>query len=237
MKIGIFDSGIGGLTVLKKIIKKHPNCEYIYYGDIANMPFGDKNVDELKVISNRIIEFLMSKDVDIIVIACGTISSNLSDYLKRKYSIPIYDVISVTINYINNSNYNNIGVLCTKNTRNSGVFEKKVNKKINVISCNKLASLIEYNDLNVKSYIKKKLTKLKNSDLIVLGCTHYSIIRKKIEKYLNCRILDMSDYVNFRVNDNNNIFNLELYFSKTTPLLLNNVRNILKDYNYIIKSK
>ena len=99
MKIGIFDSGIGGLTVLKKIIKKHPNCEYIYYGDIANMPFGDKNVDELKVISNRIIEFLMSKDVDIIVIACGTISSNLSDYLKRKYSIPIYDVISVTINY------------------------------------------------------------------------------------------------------------------------------------------
>ena len=83
MKIGVFDSGIGGLTVLKRLIDKYPNNEYIYYGDTKNIPYGDKSIEELKVLASNIVEFLISKNVDMIVIACGTVSSNLSDYLKE----------------------------------------------------------------------------------------------------------------------------------------------------------
>ena len=148
MRIGVFDSGIGGLTVLKKIMKKYPNNEYIYYGDTKNMPFGDKSIDELKIISSNIIEFLIARKVDIIVIACGTISSNLLHYLKRKYSIPIYDIISGIVNYLNNSNYENISVLCTEQTKDSKIFETKINRKVKVISCRSLANLIEDNNIN-----------------------------------------------------------------------------------------
>ena len=76
MKIGVFDSGIGGLTVLKRLIDKYPNNEYIYYGDTKNIPYGDKSIEELKVLASNIVEFLISKNVDMIVIACGTVSSN-----------------------------------------------------------------------------------------------------------------------------------------------------------------
>ena len=84
MRIGVFDSGIGGLTVLKTLIKKYPNNEYIYYGDTKNLPYGNKSIEELKELSSNIIEFLLKKEVDIIVIACGTISSNLSRNIPSK---------------------------------------------------------------------------------------------------------------------------------------------------------
>ena len=100
MRIGVFDSGIGGLTVLKKLIKKYPNNEYIYYGDTKNIPFGDKSLDELKFISSNIIEFLISKKVDVIVIACGTVSSNLAEYLRNKYSIPIFHLEKKFFKYL-----------------------------------------------------------------------------------------------------------------------------------------
>lgn len=235
MKIGIFDSGIGGLTVLKKLIDKYPNSEYIYYGDTKNIPFGNKSIEELKIISNNIIEFLIGKGVDIIVIACGTISSNLANYLRKKYNIPIYDIISSVVDYINNSEYKNIGVLCTKQTKESKIFETKINKKVKVISCNHLASLIETN-IKVDLYLKEKLSKLNNNDVIILGCTHYPLVIDNIKKHTNTKILDMSDYLNLNIDKSIN-FKLELYFSKIDNNLLNNVKRILKNYKYTIKNK
>ena len=102
MRIGVFDSGIGGINVLKELIKKYPNNEYIFYGGTLNLPYGSKTIDELKLLASNIIDFLMSKDVDMIIIACGTISSNCYDYLCNKYDIPIYDIVYPTIRYINN---------------------------------------------------------------------------------------------------------------------------------------
>jgi glutamate racemase len=93
MKIGVFDSGIGGLTVLKALTEVSPNNEYIYFGDTLNLPYGEKKVDELKQSSNKIIEFLISHEVDAIVIACGTLSSTIYDSVKSKYDVKIYDDI------------------------------------------------------------------------------------------------------------------------------------------------
>ena len=132
MRVGVFDSGIGGLTVLKNIYKHYPNNEYIYFGDTLNLPYGNKTKEELNNLSSLDIEFLLSKKVDMIIIACGTISSNCIDYLKNKYNIPIYDIISPTINYLNNSNYQNIGVIATNATINSHIFKNNVNKEIDV---------------------------------------------------------------------------------------------------------
>lgn len=235
MKIGVFDSGIGGLTVLKKLIEKNPYSEYIYYGDTKNIPFGNKSIEELKTIASNIIEFLIGNDVDIIVIACGTISSNLTEYLKSKYDIPIYDIISGLVDYINNSEYKNIGILCTNQTKKSRIFETKINKKVNVVSCNHLASLIE-NNQNVDLYIQKKLSKLNNNDVIILGCTHYPLVIDIIRKYTNSKILDMSDYLKLDVDKSTN-FKLELYFSKVDQTLRNNIKKILGDYEYTIKNK
>ena len=228
MRIGVFDSGIGGLTVLKKIMKKYPNNEYIYYGDTKNMPFGDKSIDELKIISSNIIEFLIARKVDIIVIACGTISSNLLHYLKRKYSIPIYDIISGIVNYLNNSNYENISVLCTEQTKDSKIFETKINRKVKVISCRSLANLIEDNNINkIELYIKNITNELQSSDVIVLGCTHYPLISNIIKKYINIPILDMADYLDINIKKNS-INKLEMFFSSDIEKNIKKAKKIIK---------
>ena len=100
MRVGVFDSGIGGLTILKSLLENHPNNEYIYFGDTLNIPYGEKTNDQLKDLSDKIIRFLISKKVDMIVIACGTISSSIYDEIKNKYDVPIYDIINPITNQL-----------------------------------------------------------------------------------------------------------------------------------------
>ena len=236
MKIGVFDSGIGGLTVLKRLIEKFPNNEYIYYGDTKNVPYGDKSIEELKVLSSNIINFLIEKEVDMIVIACGTISSNLSTCLKEKYNIRIIDIISPVIDCLNNSNYEKIGVIATQATINSKIFSKNLNKEVKEVACPKFVPLIESNNFSeLENYYSYYLDNLKDRDLIVLGCTHYPIIKKQISKYLgnNIKLLDMAECINDIKNDG--ISRVELYFSKLDDKIVSNVNSILKDKKYIIK--
>ena len=89
MRIGVFDSGLGGLTVLEALIKKNPQNEYVYFGDALNIPYGDKSKEELLKLSSKIVKFLESKKVDIIVIACGTLSSNVYSELDDLTTTPI----------------------------------------------------------------------------------------------------------------------------------------------------
>ena len=104
MRVGVFDSGVGGLTVLNKLVSKYPKNDYIYFGDTINIPYGEKDIDTLFNLSSKIIEYLISKKVELIVIACGTVSSNCYEKLKSTYNIPIIDIISPTINYVKENN-------------------------------------------------------------------------------------------------------------------------------------
>ena len=234
MRIGLFDSGLGGLTVLKTLMRKYPNNEYIYYGDTKNIPYGDKTIDELKILSSNIIEFLLNKKVDLIVIACGTVSSNLSDYLKNKYDIEIIDIITPTLEYLNNSNYNNITVLATKRTIDSKIFSKSVNKDIKEIACPMFVPLIENNKLDdLDKYLNEYLKDIKNSDLIVLGCTHYPIIKDRFKNYLgNKKILDMAECISIKEKNTKN--KVDLYFSKLDSNVIKNIDLILKNIKYTI---
>ena len=232
MKIGMFDSGVGGLTVLNNLVKKYPNNEYIYFGDIKNNPYGNKTVEELEKLASNIIEFLISKEVDMIVIACGTVSSNLGNLLKNKYNIKIVDIISPVIEYVNSSNYNKIAVIATDATAKSKAFNN-INKDIKLVGCKEFVPIIESNNYeNLDTYIDLYLKDLKDRDLIVLGCTHYPIIKNRINKYLdnNIKLLDMSECLPEIENSGNSSVNL--YFSDINESTINVINNILdiKDY-------
>ncbi len=229
MKIGVFDSGIGGLFVLKELINKYPNNMYYYFGDNINIPYGTKSKYELKLLSSKIIDFLMTKEVDIIIIACGTISSNIYSELKEIYDIPIYDIISPTIEYLNNSNYKTIGVLATKMTVKSQVFNK-INKDIHQASCPKLVPLIE-NNLDYQETLDEYLKQLPKVDTIVLGCTHYPIFEDYLNK-LNYKTINMGKILCEKLNlENNKELKIRLYFSKVNHNLITNIDKIIK-YDY-----
>jgi len=237
MKIGVFDSGIGGLTVLKRLIDKYPNNEYIYYGDTKNIPYGDKSIEKLKVLASNIVEFLIEKQVDMIVIACGTISSNLSNYLKEKYNVKIIDIVSPVINYLNNSNYEKIGVIATQATINSKIFSRNINKDIKEVACPMFVPIIENNNLSeLENSLNLYLNYLKDRNIIVLGCTHYPIIKDEINKYLSNKIklLDMAECIDNITNEGK--ASVELYFRKIDDKIINNVKNILKNKIYLIKN-
>ena len=134
MRIGMFDSGVGGLTVLKAFLKKHPNNEYVYYGDTKNVPYGNKTKEELLKLSTGIIKYLESKNVDIIIIACGTVSSNIYEELKQVTKIPLYSIIEEIPNYIEEKEYKHVTVMATSATINSHIFKQKIKVSVKEIS-------------------------------------------------------------------------------------------------------
>ena len=225
MKVGLFDSGIGGLTVLRTLIKKYPNNEYIYYGDTLNVPYGNKSREELLILSKNNMEFLINKGAELIIIACGTVSSNCLEYLKAFYNTPIISIVSPTIEYLNNSSYNTIGVIATNATINSHIFKKNLlNKNVIETATPELVPIIENNKFDELDMVLHKYLDGINIDCLVLGCTHYPLVKDKIKSIINCDIIDMSEYVSI---SEGNTKGLSIYFSKLDDTIKNNVHKIL----------
>lgn len=214
MRVGIFDSGMGGLTVLKSLIEKYPNNHYIYFGDTLNMPYGNKSIDELKKLSSHIVEFLINKKVDIIIIACGTISSNCYSYLKEKYDIPIYDILSPTIEYLKNNDLKNTCVIATTNTIKSGIFNDITDYQI---ECPLFVPLIESGQIDsdeMKNAIETYFDS-KRIDNLVLGCTHYPLLEPVLRNYLgDINYINMGDILASKLSLDDEYYVLDLYFSK-----------------------
>lgn len=232
MRVGLFDSGVGGLTVLKQFLKYHPNNEYFYYGDTLNVPYGDKTKEELYNCVQKIISYLRDKKVDIIVIACGTVSANLYEDLKKELDIPIYSVISETMNYINSNNFKNTMVMATNATINSHIFQKKIQNNVIEVACPKLVPIIESNDYSSLDEVLNDYLEDKDKiDSLILGCTHYPIVRKQIEEKINnnIEIIDMGEILAKNIKLEDSIPRVELYFSKINDTVENNVKNILNN--------
>lgn len=227
MRVGIFDSGVGGLTVLENLSKRYSLNDYIYYGDRINMPYGKKNVDELFNLSCKIIDFLLSNGVDIIVIACGTVSSNCYFLLQEKYkNVKIIDIISPTIKYVNGLYIDSVGVIATSSTISSHVFRNNIkNKVVYEVSIPFLAEEIEKGNklIDINSYIDKI-----NSNYVILGCTHYPLIKDLIGK----NVIDLAD--NIFLEDNSGDSCIKLYFSKIDNNLRLNIAKILRDKKYTV---
>lgn len=187
--IGIFDSGIGGVTVFKEILKQLPNYKYIYYSDSLNNPYGDKSYDELIKITENIVNYLIQEGCETIVIACNTASAICKDYLRRKFNIPII-AIEPACKMVYDYNY--LGktlILATKGTLESSKFkelyQKYDNHNTSIYECVGLADLIENDDKKaVKEYLNVNIKKFRGVENVVLGCTHYLLIKEEIKEIL-----------------------------------------------------
>lgn len=201
--IGIFDSGIGGLTVLKEMSRILPREDIVYFGDTARVPYGTKSKETVIKFSIQDADFLMGLGVKMIVVACNTASSLSLDVLKSRYDIPLVGVIepgarkaaSVTKNM-------KVGVIGTKATVASGVYEREVrrfNPEISVLSagCPLFVPLVEEGWLSGKitaDIAKVYLGPIKKAgaDVLILGCTHYPLLKSAIHKALgrNIKLVD-----------------------------------------------
>ena len=195
--IGMFDSGVGGMTVLKEVKKKLPNEKIIYLGDTKRFPYGSKSKETIIELTKRGIEFFIKKDVKAIIIACGTATSQAIDTVSKMYNIPIIGIIEPTVNYIlKQKNIKNIGVIATAGTIRSNGWEKALkekNSELNIINkaCPLLAPMAEEGwtnnevaSLAVKEYLKD----INNIDALILGCTHYPFVRDSIKKVVGHEI-------------------------------------------------
>lgn len=226
--IGIFDSGFGGITILRELLKLMPNENYIYLGDNKNIPYGDKSKKEIIKLSSKMADFLINKNCKILVIGCNTISASASEILKEKYNIPIIEVISNACAEVNKISKNNISIMATDFTIKSKIYLKKIkenNKEIKItqIVCKKLCPMIEngwesfedrFEILN--NYIKKINS---NSDSLLLACTHYPLIIKDIKKVL-------------KENKNENRNNIKKIIEPSRPTALS-VKKYLKENNLL----
>ncbi|ARR02654.1 glutamate racemase [Campylobacter vicugnae] len=201
MVVAVFDSGFGGLSLLYEAMKKLEGCDFIYFADNENAPYGTKSIDEIKALSIDAVDFLASK-ADIIVIACNTATSAAVSDLREKFSIPIIGM-EPAVNLGKDAD-GDILVIATPATikgakLNELLKKSNLNNKTHLLPMPKLvefAQNMEFNSPNVKEYIKNQISKFnsKNISLLVLGCTHFNYFKDSfIDLMPNSKIVDGVD--------------------------------------------
>lgn len=201
--IGIFDSGVGGLTVVKQVIKTMPGEDIVYFGDTARVPYGSKSKETVMEFSRQIMNFLLKKDVKAVIIACNTVSSNCYKELKSEFDIPLIEVVTPGVEAcLSATKTGRVGIIGTEATIKSHAYEnhlKEANPDIAVFqkACPLFVPLAEEGftenevaKVTAKTYLEE--LKKKNIDSLVLGCTHYPWLKKTIGEYMGdeVRIVD-----------------------------------------------
>lgn len=213
--LGIFDSGIGGLTVANAIHQLMPQETLVYFGDTAHLPYGDKSPEAIRKWANAISDFLLEFRCKALVIACNSISSVAFESVKKHVGSRalVINVIDPVVDYVSAQvNTRHVGVIGTKATVKSDVYAQKLKAHSRRLSVSSLATpllapMIEegfFNNKISKTIINDYLSrpKLKNIDSLILGCTHYPLIRPEIEQYYKGRvhIFDSAGIVAHHVN-------------------------------------
>ena len=231
--VGIFDSGVGGLSIFSVLKEKLPNENYIYYGDTLNLPYGDKSKEQLIEITRNIFNFFKSKNVKAVVMACNTTSALTYDVLKDEFDFKIYPMVQNVSESIAELNFKKIGVFATNATVNSHAYKMEIQKSAPDIlvfeqACPSWVSIVENNRINEKEsvrIIKSDLeTMLKNNpEKIILGCTHYPYLLNVLSEF--CRgdiFINPAEYfVEYIIKDliennllsDNNVFDAKFYVS------------------------
>jgi len=210
MFIGIFDSGFGGLNILKGIVKKMPEYDYIYLGDTARAPYGTRSQELIYEFSRQAVDFLFKHNCELIILACNTASSEALKKIQQEYLPKYYPdkrVLGVLIpaveEAVEKTKNKKIGIIATEGAVNSKAFIREINKinsKIKVFqnACPLLVPLVETGeqnskiiDLILKKYLKPLINK--NIDTLILGCTHYGILERRIRKIIGSKIFIISE--------------------------------------------
>jgi glutamate racemase len=193
--IGVFDSGVGGLTVAREIMRQLPNEDLVYFGDTARVPYGSKSKNTVLKYSRQIVRFLRTKNVKAIVVACNTASALALDEIAKEIDIPIIGVVKPGAKMaVETTKTGNVGVIGTASTVKSGIYNdyiRELNPSITVVSkaCPLFVPLVEeglIDDRVTDDIVGRYLQDMKEYkvDALVLGCTHYPLIRHTIKRYM-----------------------------------------------------
>jgi glutamate racemase len=238
--IGLFDSGVGGLTVAQAIKQALPGESLIYFGDTAHLPYGDKSADSIINYSRKITEFLLDNGAKVVLVACNSASASAFDTLREEFGSKtiLMDVIDPVVDYLGTRNYSKVGVIGTKRTISSGTYENKIRIKsprtrVVSLATPLLVPMIEegfiFDDISnaiIRAYLSD--ASLEEIQALILGCTHYPIIRNQISKIFNFNIevIDSGKSVSVLLRDlldKNNLMNDsgkvrdQFYISDYTP--------------------
>ena len=193
--IGVFDSGVGGLTVAREIMRQIPNERIVYFGDTARVPYGSKSKDNIIKFSRQIIRFLQTENVKAIVIACNTASALALDEMQQEFDLPILGVVKPGAKVAVETTANKrIGLIGTEANIRSGVYTRYIESlddeaKVFEKACPLFVPLVEegwlHDDITLQ-VASRYLEELKEKDIdtLIMGCTHYPLIREVIQKHL-----------------------------------------------------
>lgn len=255
--IGVFDSGVGGLSVWRELIKSLPREDIIYYADTANCPYGPKSKEEIIGIVDKVVCFLISKDVKLIVVACNTATAAAIDYLRANYSIPFVGMEPAVKPAALRTKTKSIAVLATEGTFNGKLYLETSKKyafdvELHIKVGDKLVDLVEKNKINDPEtliHLEELMFPLiqKNIDHLVLGCTHYPFLSESLKHVLppNVIIVDPAPAVvkqtikilqeKSLLNLNNKAPEYEFYSSGDSEILKSFVFNITQKEFHIKK--
>lgn len=193
--IGVFDSGVGGLTVAREILRQHPNESIVYFGDTARVPYGSKSKDTIIRYSRQIVNFLKTKQVKAIVVACNTASAFALDTIEKEIELPAIGVVKPGAKVAVSTTQNKrVGIIGTEGTIKSELYTKYINsidEEITVFgkACPLFVPLVEegmLHDSVTDEMTERYLSELKKEDIdcLILGCTHYPLLRSTVGKIM-----------------------------------------------------
>lgn len=253
--IGVFDSGVGGLTVVKQLEKILPNENIVYFGDTGRVPYGTKSDLTIEQYANQDINFLLSKKVKIIVAACGTVSSIMCER-SENFEFLYCDVISPASKKACKVTKNNkVGIIGTKATIRSKSYHKAINKinseiEVTAVSCPMFVPLVENgyieDDNQITTLVAKQYLQTfidSKVDTLILGCTHFPIIKNIIQKVLgdNVTLIDNGYETAFMVKDileKNNMLNVNVKQNKTNEFFVSDdIENFKQTANIFLDKK
>ncbi len=203
--IGLFDSGIGGLTVVRELLRQAPDASFVYLGDTARTPYGNKSKETIERYSLENAAFLLSHGATSIVIACNTASALAVDALRKAYpAVPIFEVITPAVEDALAATHGRVGVIATRATIGSGIYQAKLKEArswkleagkgkqglfIQAIACPLFVPLVEegwLNDDETKRIARRYLSSLRQThvDTLILGCTHYPLLAPIIQRFM-----------------------------------------------------
>lgn len=197
--IGLLDSGVGGLTVLKAVKDRLPNESFIYIGDTKRCPYGNRSADEIIAYTLELVQFLMDQHVKMIVIACNTATAHALDIVRSMVDIPVIGVVDPGSEAAAGATATGeIGVLATVSTVSSGVYEKSIlshdeSLQVSSIACPDFVDIVEnnsYESEEAATIVRKKLEPFKTEkmDTIILGCTHFPLLAPFIQKAMGKKV-------------------------------------------------
>lgn len=214
MKIGVFDSGLGGLVIAKALIEALPQYDYVYFGDTKHLPYGEKTAGHILKYTLNAMRFLINQDCRLIIIACNSATAVCLRYLQKRFcpkyvpDIKILGVIIPTVEVALKNTDNTIGVVATPTTIKSDIYAvelKKIKDDLDVFSLATptLVPAIEKGDFDLaEQEVKTYCEKLKNLPVLILGCTHYPIIKNLFHKHLpDTRIIAQTELMGQKLAD------------------------------------